>query len=175
MERLTPPTIPENEPVTPTETTDATDMVSPALDDSTRAPLESYEFSRHSKPETLAQEIVADSFRMLDIEQAKEVLRAYRKHGEAFAAYLTLEDTNVADEAIEVNFNDVYYGHQPLDTDIAEQYAHEQFWDSQYDEFMNQCDIPDDVLQLDYEKIGYILDAMFDTVELENARYLFHK
>ena len=172
MEHLTPPAGPTPGPE------NSNNRAAPPeapLTDETRPPLAPAEFGRHSKPETLGQEIVSDSFYSMETRQAIEALRAYRKHGDAFAAYLTLEDTNTADPDIEMNFQDVYYGDQPLHTDIAEEYAHEQYWDSQYDAFMRTSDIPDDVLQLDYEKIGYILDAMFEVVEIDETRYLFHR
>lgn len=145
------------------------------LDGTTRVPLEFFEFGRHSKPETLAQEIISDSFRYLSPEQCTKVLNLYRKYGEVLAAYLSLEDTNVTDPEIEATFNEIYYGEQPLDTDFAEQYAEEQGWTTKYDEFARTSDIPPEIIHFDYDQMRYILDAMYEVVELEHGRYLFNR
>lgn len=129
---------------------------------------------RHPKISDEAWHVFSAVCAGLTDEQIDLILTMHREHGDAFAAFVSLDSVDPTDSALVGSFLREYCGKHPVSEPIERYFAEEEHWQSQLDQALADTSIPREFIRINYDKLARELKEAYEIVELGQWRYLFH-
>ena len=108
-------------------------------------------------------------------EFAETYWELYRVAGDAFAAYLTLEDINSASETLAADFDNVYLGVFASEAAVVDNELTTLGWTDAIDQVIRRQGIPEGVVTWDHRAMFTRLQDVYDIVSLGGYFYVFNK
>lgn len=97
-----------------------------------------------------------------------------RQHGDAFRAYLALDDVDPASDDLLQTFTDFYVGTFASMDDLLDELTEIRDWERAVAELAGRWGI-DDLVSLDRRKVEHVAQITWDIVELNGRLYAFTK
>lgn len=171
MEHVNPPAIPPEQPQAATSAADSTNLCQDS------APNGENGVAWEDGPLRISSEawdVLSHACHGLTDEQIDLLLSMYRQHGDAFAAFISLDSVDPTDSALVESFLREYCGKHPVSEPIERYFAEEEHWESQVNQAIAKTPIPRRFIRIDYEELAIHLTESYESAELGQWRYLFH-
>ena len=110
-----------------------------------------------------------------DPDDALRILRGVKENGAAFAAYLLLEDTNLAAENLTDTFHDAYVDAWETFAEFRRDVLEGLGWLDAVKTVMEEQGIPDDHLTWNHGVVDQRIFDTYDVVRLDGWWHVFYK